>query len=573
MVDSSETPLASNPQSGRSRKAEFTRDGEQLDTAKQNSTLPILIFAAFVAILVTVFKFPPLLDYPNHYARLWLLAGGIGEQPFPAIYAVDWNRAFTNLGIDLMAWWLGPVIGISLLARILLFLAIVLPPVGAIALHRRLFGGAYYWQIAMLYFAWCATLIGGFINFQIGLGMALLAATIDDWLQAKNPGLLFGWRLAVSLVLTITHIFSVGFYLALICGLEFSWRFDIVRSRSAMLHVIGRLLAAMIACALPVVALMSVAADLPGSHGGGGAAWNDSPALIIANLLSGVWTYSLMVDMLLLIPIILVCSLAIRTGRMRLHAGLAVTAAGLLLLACASPRDILGTGWISWRFPIMCALAAMAMICPLPHLKRREAIWLAVVLNAVVFGRTGWISYNWWAGSRDIADIETILAKVPQGAAVISLKHDPDNGAGHASHRYSAWGQDTFRHIPTLAVPLAHAFVPTLFTAKGKQPLALRQPWADIAVPEGNLFSTAVLVCPEPMKIASSYTPYLVDWRKHFDFLLVVNADLPDSYVGDAMPQGLNLVGDTPFAKLYAIDKTEQQATVPPANCPAMVPG
>ncbi|MGO7800727.1 hypothetical protein ACC710_38080, partial [Rhizobium ruizarguesonis] len=47
--------------------------------------------------------FPPILDYPNHYARIWLLSGGIGDQPFPEIYAVDWNRTFTNVGIDVLA--------------------------------------------------------------------------------------------------------------------------------------------------------------------------------------------------------------------------------------------------------------------------------------------------------------------------------------------------------------------------------------------------------------------------------------------------------------------------------------
>ncbi|MGO7690392.1 hypothetical protein ACC696_38270, partial [Rhizobium ruizarguesonis] len=44
------------------------------------------------------------------------------------------------------------------------------------------------------------------------------------------------------------------------------------------------------------------------------------------------------------------------------------------------------------------------------------------------------------------------------------------------SNRHFSWGLDTFRHLPTLAVPFSHAFVPTLFTAKGKHPHPLLPP-------------------------------------------------------------------------------------------------
>lgn len=341
---------------------------------RQKPDVVIAAFVAVVAVFVAIFKFPPILDYPNHYARMWLLAGGIDMPPFQQIYAIDWNRTFTNVGIDLMAYWLGPLIGVSLLARGLLFLAIALPPLGAIALHRRLFGGGYYWQIAILYFAWCATLIGGFINFQIGLGMALFFATADHALQSRNRVALFVWRLLAGLLLTTMHIFSLGFYMALVCGLEFSPTTAAMKSFRDFMRLCGRLAVAMLACALPAICLFLYQPVLPGDGDGNlDASWNNSPLLILANLMSAFWSYTLLVDTLFLIPLILVCTFAVRTRRLRLHAGLVVTAVGLLILACVSPRHLLATGWIGWRFPIMAALAAMVMICPLPRLSRRQA--------------------------------------------------------------------------------------------------------------------------------------------------------------------------------------------------------
>ncbi|MBY3157047.1 hypothetical protein HFO56_32490 [Rhizobium laguerreae] len=544
--------------------------GPEESIARQDSTVAIAAFVGLTAALVLLFPFPPVLDYANHYARIWLLSGGIGEQPFPEIYAVDWNRTFTNVGIDVLATWLGPLVGADRLARALLFLAIVLPPLGAIGLHRALFGGRHHWQTAMLSLGWCATMIGGFINFQIGLGMALAFACIDLRLQGRNPALVFAWRLAAALLLTVMHLFALGFYMAIVCGLEFSWRIDIVRSKAALMRLAGRLALALGACVLAPLALYLHTAALPNAGDNGlGLAWNDGIILIILNLLSAITTYVPVVDVVLVLPLILICTRAVRAGDIRMHAGLAVAACGLLLLSCVSPRHMLGTGWISWRFPIMAALVAMAMVCPFANLTRRQALLLALIINLAVFGRTGWVGWNWWLAQKDVAAVETVLKKVPAGAAVLPLGHEPETVSSLAySNRHFAWGLDTFRHLPTLAVPFSHAFVPTLFTAKGKQPLSVLPPWSEIAVPEGNLLSIGVLSCPAMMQEYRNFTPYLSDWRRRFDFILVANADIPDRYVGTLMPAGLMLVDDAGFAKLYAIEKTMPAEPLSiPAGC------
>ena len=536
---------------------------------RQRPDVVIAAFVAAVAVFVAIFKFPPILDYPNHYARMWLLAGGIDTPPFQQIYAIDWNRSFTNVGIDLMAYWLGPLIGVSLLARSLLFLAIVLPPLGAIALHRRLFGGGYYWQIAILYFAWCATLIGGFINFQIGLGMALFFATADHALQSRNRAALFVFRLLAGLLLTTMHIFSLGFYMALVCGLEFSPTMAAMKLFRDFMRLCGRLAMAVLACALPAICLFLYQPVLPDAGNGNlGASWNDSLVLILANLMSAFWSYTVLVDMLFLIPLILVCTNAVRTRRLQLHAGLAVTATGLLLFACLSPRHLLATGWISWRFPIMTALAAMVMVCPLPRLSRRQALLVVTMISAVALGRTAWIGFNWWQGEAEVADVRTVLAAVPEGAAILPVMRQQKSAPHVVDHRYFAWNQDTFRHLPTLAIPYAHSFVPTVFTAKGKQPLTVLPPWSDIAVPEGNLLSVGLLDCPDEIGTVSSFAPYLVNWRQRFDFILLVNADVEDRFDG-TIPSGVRLAAETPFAKLYAIDKAfvPPAGAVPPKSC------
>lgn len=88
-------------------------------------------------------------------------------------------------------------------------------------------------------------------------------------------------------------------------------------------------------------------------------------------------------------------------------------------------------------------------------------------------------------------------------------------------------------------------------------------PWSDIAVPEGNLFPISLLDCPDEISAFSGIAPYLKDWRHRFDFVLLINADAEDRF-GGVVPQGVKLAAETPFAKLYAIDKV----FVPAANVP-----
>ena len=138
----------------------------------------------FVVILpALLFPLPPVLDYPNHLARIWLIEGGVDITPVNSFYLEDWRHVGSGIGVDLAAKTLGYVIPPFALGGILLVLAMLLPPLGAMALNAKLFGGLNTWQPFFLLF-WCSsTMIAGFLNFQIGLGAALFAATADLVLQ------------------------------------------------------------------------------------------------------------------------------------------------------------------------------------------------------------------------------------------------------------------------------------------------------------------------------------------------------------------------------------------------------
>src|SRR4051794_2201259 len=139
----------------------------------------LVLSFAMLALPVLAVRLPPLLDYPNHLARMWLIAGGAESEPMSGFWAIAWNGVLTNIGIDLAAATLGRLVPIETVGSAMVLAALVLPPLGAILLSRAIFGSWHWWQVGFVIFGWNPPFLAGFLNFNIALGLALAAASID----------------------------------------------------------------------------------------------------------------------------------------------------------------------------------------------------------------------------------------------------------------------------------------------------------------------------------------------------------------------------------------------------------
>jgi hypothetical protein len=107
----------------------------------------------------------------------------------------------------------------------------------------------------------------------------------------------------------------------------------------------------------------------------------------------------------------------------------------------------------------------------------------------------------------------------------------------------------TGRHLGALAVIEARAFVPTLFSVPGQHPLEVKPPWRDLAVTASSI--------PYPRQLGTEVSgdPYLRDWRAHFTYVLVLNADLPARSDFDASVRAhLKPVAGHGFARMYRVE-------------------
>jgi hypothetical protein len=113
---------------------------------------------------------PPLVDYPNHLARMHLLAEG-GNQ----FYAVHW-AAIPDLAEDLIVPPLARLLPLALAGKLFLVMLFALCAGGLLWLNRFAAGGWRLWPLCGFLLLYSRVFLWGFVNYLFGVGLALLGA-------------------------------------------------------------------------------------------------------------------------------------------------------------------------------------------------------------------------------------------------------------------------------------------------------------------------------------------------------------------------------------------------------------
>ncbi len=553
-------------------------DGQTAQTTPQTTaqaaapTMParlvsLVLLASLAVLLLPVLAapIPPIDDYPNHLSRIWLLTGGADLPPVSEMYRISWDT-LTNIGIDLLAFGLGGLVPYDAIGRGFVAAAVLLPPVGGVLLWRAVHGGTHWWQICFGLLAWSAGLLYGFLNFEIGLGLALLAAAADPALARRGPVAAALGRAALAALLLLVHLFALVFYAALLAGLALGPDLRALLRRDGLLRAAGSVLVIAGTLAVPALLLVLLAPSLPGDHAGTSlrsVLWDfrtnlaelaTNPRYKVSRVVFGIRSYSDWLDVLTLAALGLPVLASLLLRRLAAHAGLLLVVLALVGLYFVVPQYTAGTYGIDVRFALM---AALALPCALrPDLPPRLAGALAAALLSVSLGRTGYVGWVWNDRQADSAAVARAVASVPPGAAILPMQHRVRRLTGGPPGRFTIVGAPSYAYLPNLALPWRLAFVPTLFSARGKQPVQVLPPWNDLVEPDGGVLpSVHALTRPAAYARDVGDARYLKNWRERFDYALVVNADMPDDDGPFAPPAGVELVADEGFARLYRIDR------------------
>ncbi|MBN8872554.1 MAG: hypothetical protein J0H67_06945 [Rhodospirillales bacterium] len=431
----------------------------------------LLLCLLLVAPLAAV-ELPPLLDYPNHLARMVVLA--FPHDPvLSRFYAPHW-RLVPDLGIDLTLPPLMHLLPPLLVGRIGIGVIVLLPVLGTLAYHRAVFGRLHPWAFGVGLVAWNQAMLLGFLNFTAGLGLGLLLAAAWIAWRDRFPRRTLALAVAGAVVLFLCHLMGLVTFALLIAPYEAlrAWPLRLA-APAAVLRRLGVLL-----CVFAPPAGLYLLSPL---HEEGGAPDFRGPAEKLAQFLVPFDGY---VAWLPVATALVVLALAVTARPHSRPVALAalLVAFGLFLVA---PFGFKGVAHFDTRFIVLADYLLFAGLAP------RLGRPALVVLFTLVLIRLGVMTSVWSAHADDLAELRAAIAPVAPGSTVFLASVPPEGNPAYWDSarpgRRLASGLRLDVHMPALLPIERRAWWPFLFDNNSQQPVATREPYRSLALRVGTM--------------------------------------------------------------------------------------
>jgi len=417
------------------------------------SAFALLLTLSAMPVFSTVL--PPLVDYPNHLARMHLLAEG-GD----AFYSVHW-ALLPNLAEDLVVPPLARVMPLDIAAKLFLVMIFALMAGGVVLLNRVATGAWRIWPLLGFLFLYNRILLWGFVNYLFGIGVALVGTALWLALEKRRWWIRAASSSLMALACFFSHIAAFGFYALVILGVEALPAIAELRARR------WRALGRRIAIAAPQ--FIAPAGLLLG-------VWHDSSGRTVSH--AGLWrkadllfsvfdNYDRAFDLACFLLFLVLIGGLIWTRRLGMGSRLASAAGIVFAVYLLLPSQMYGGSGADHRLPVAFFLLVIAASAP-RFAGRRIAVAVGMVAASILVTRLSIIERVWREADRVYAvDLGGIDA-LPRGSK-LAIAHPAD--LFHVVPVPEV-------HIGVLAIPRRGALVPTLFAIAGQQPVTLRPVFA-----------------------------------------------------------------------------------------------
>jgi hypothetical protein len=436
---------------------------------------------------------------------MYLLAedGTAAANPY---YRVEW-ALYPNLAMDLLVPQGARLIGVENATRLFLWLAQLLVVSGAVALEFAVKRRVHLAPFAALMFLYCLPFTWGFLNFEFGLGVALWGIAAMLVIRGQSWALRLACNGVFVVLLFAAHFFALGVYGAVLGWLEL-WR--AYAGRVAHRDTGFQLLV----LAAPAAAMLAVAAFSGGAIGGSGIAWHfEFKPLWLFAIFNG---YSLIISAASAVAVMTWLYVTAKRRVLRFAPAGAWMAAGFALLFLVLPSQVFSSAFADLR-----VLPAAALVMPafldLRFPDRRWLLGSLACVSAVTLTNLVVVCAVWGSYQSDYAEMIASFGKLEPAARVLVA----DSGAASDPPLEDLIAYPMY-HAPVLAVHYAQAFVPTLFTAAGEQPVRAQPDVARLDVPYAGPAPMALLAA-----IAAGNTPpgtplFVRAWPDDYDYLYVL---------------------------------------------------
>lgn len=461
----------------------------------------LLIIASVPIVLVHV---APLVDYPQHLARVYIL-GYFEKSPIlRQYYSPDWGFQ-PNLAIESVVLPLTNLLDINLAGKLFLILLLFALSSGCLALHRVVHHKWSLWPLLVFFVLYNRVFLGGIVNYLFTLGLAFWA--FAAWIYFRNSSL--GVRLIVSvpaaLILLLGHLVAFGTYALMVAGYEITRHLEggrkwYIWSRSDLVAAGTQFMIALI-----VLFSLSRTAGALGEFRYAFMQKFDAPFNLLYN-------YNLLFDATTFLALIGLLGAGLATGKVVISKSLLLSIGLVALAFLAMPYEMAGSLGADRRMTVAIALLMVAATDWRAERIHSASILLAAL--AVVFiVRMAIIDENWLKSDGIYQQYLVAFDQLPRGARL---------GVVIAHNSTQTITNPPINAIGQYAIIRRDAFVSNTFTQPGAQPLSFTPQYSALAkqLPIAVYEITALRRLANP-RTSAKIDPYSCHHLTGYDYLLV----------------------------------------------------
>ncbi len=399
---------------------------------------------------------PPLVDLLGHMGR-YRIQTGFNTSPYLSRWFVFHWGLIGNLGLDLLVFPLGALIGLEPAVKLIVLCIPMLTVAGLLAISREAHGRVPPTTLFALPLAYCYPFHFGFVNFDLAMGFTLLAFAL--WLRLGRIGRI-GLRAALFVPLAVAIWVTHGFGWVMLCLLAFPA--EAVRARADGRSVIAALWRGGLACiplAPPILLLLL---------------WREGDAAGVTTDFFNAsakyfWLASILRDRWMawdLFGAALLCGIALwglARKQLRYERMVGASAAMLCIAFLLVPRILIGSAYADARLAPYVVAVALVALAPAGASPRALSLWAAAGL-AFVVARTASTTASFVLYHNAYQSQLPAIEHMPMGARVFTL----------VITRCPGWWTPRMEHLGSMAIVRRDAFVNDQWVMPGAQLIRLR---------------------------------------------------------------------------------------------------
>lgn len=501
-----------------------------------------LVVLGLLAVPIMSVLVPPLVDYPNHLARMHILAAYAGSPALQANYVVAWKLS-PYLAMDLIIPQLAQFMSIYTAGRVFLYLCLLLFVVGTAAVHAVLHGRLSPWPAASALFAYSYVTSLGFVNYLFGVGIWLLA--FAGWIALSRGAV--RWRVAGGILLSLAvffcHFFAFFGYMLCVGAYELG-----VWLETGARRFTGLLRRGIVAFCPFIAPLVIFAIASRGQRGGD--TWYGSPSDKFIALFSPILFQTVTYNLGILVALLWLPMRNGLLGKPHLVPAMRMPLLAVGIAAVAMPNVLAGVWGVDFRLPVVLVFLLIAS-CSWSGVSTRAALSVTAFMVALLTVNVGMIVWAWRPIGQQFDEFRAALPAIPLGAKVIVFRDKTGTNPALLHQPISIYD-----HLATLAVIERDAYIPFLFK-HAMMPVAAAPALRNIDTAVGNPIELhQLLEGMDPVKGPAmlgtlsnmGMINYWGNWPQHFDYAVEFSFGARPE-----LPPLLDRVASGTFFNLYRI--------------------